>query len=289
MSKNAIAVWDFTLFVGANERLTEAIERVKKSVRTHGKKWGFQVEQCPSTQKVHIQGRISLNTKQRKLPTNVLKAHWTPTSKGSMSGETFYEYVCKERTRTHGPFTDRTDRTRYVPRQYRKQHMRPFQRAVIERCANGFDDRTVNVLINHTGNIGKSVLAHTLRLKHGGVIIPPVNDAEKLVAAACCILKGLRERSPNVVLIDLPRALNKDKLYGLYNAIEQIKGGWVYDFRYKYQEWDFDSPHIWVFTNQTPDSNLVSRDRWKLWTVDKDLELKEWTDELDFIEEKEAV
>ncbi len=291
-SKNAVAVWDFTKFVDS-DAVSEEIERVRTTLRSNGKKWGFQVEACPSTGRVHIQGRISLNTKQRKLPLHVLEAHWSITQSDNISGERFYAYVCKERTRTHGPFSDRSEPTsQYIPRQYRLTEMRPFQQSVIDHV-NGYwrfgdNDRTVNVLINHTGNIGKSVLCHTLRLKHGGVMIPPVNDAEKLIAAVLSKLKGKRLRSPKVIMIDLPRAMAKDKLFGWYNAIEQIKNGWVYDFRYKYQERDFDSPHVWVFTNQTPDSKLISRDRWKLWTVDEDLELVRWTDELDFIEDKEA-
>ncbi len=73
-SKNAVAVWDFTMFV-ESDRLTDEIDRALKALRSNGKKWGFQVEQCPSTGRHHIQGRISLNTKQRKLPEHVLKAH----------------------------------------------------------------------------------------------------------------------------------------------------------------------------------------------------------------------
>ena len=61
----------------------------------------------------------------------------------------------------------------------------------------------------------------------------------------------------------MPRAQSKEKLSGLYAAIEQIKKGKVWDFRNTYKEWWFDSPRIWVFCNETPNLNYLSRDRWR--------------------------
>lgn len=68
-------------------------------------------------------------------------------------------------------------------------------------------------------------------------------------------------------IIDLPRAVKKEHQREMWAALETVKGGYAYDdrFHFKY-EW-FDSPKIWVFTNQLPDLEYQSLDRWKLWTV----------------------
>jgi hypothetical protein len=68
--------------------------------------------------------------------------------------------------------------------------------------------------------------------------------------------------------------MDKDRLNGIYTAIEQIKKGKLYDLRYKYKCYWIDSPCIWVFTNREPDENLLSRDRWKIYEIKKQKLLK---------------
>lgn len=97
-----------------------------------------------------------------------------------------------------------------------------------------------------------------------------MNDAKELVQAvhSMCLAKDTRD--PKIVFIDMPRAMDKTKLGGIYSAIEQIKNGYLYDMRYKFSEWWIDSPQVWVFTNIPPKTSLLSADRWKLWVIDRD-------------------
>jgi hypothetical protein len=67
--------------------------------------------------------------------------------------------------------------------------------------------------------------------------------------------------------------MDKRKLGGMYSAIEQIKKGKVYDMRYSYKEWWFNSPQIWVFGNHMPDLSMLSADRWKIWSIDASMDL----------------
>lgn len=81
--------------------------------------------------------------------------------------------------------------------------------------------------------------------------------------------------------MDMPRAMKKDKLGGMYSAIETIKDGYAWDDRYQFKEKAFDSPNIWIFTNTAPDMDLLSRDRWKIWGVTTDTyELFPWKEEI---------
>ena len=66
-------------------------------------------------------------------------------------------------------------------------------------------------------------------------------------------------------IIDIPRAVNKDRLFQLFGAIETLKDGYAYDDRYHFREAYFDCPNIWIFINHKPNLDLLSRDRWELW------------------------
>ena len=118
--------------------------------------------------------------------------------------------------------------------------------------------------------------------------LPPVNDSEKLIYSVCDILTAKQERDPKIVFVDMPRAMDKQKLGGMYTAIEQIKKGKVYDLRYTYKEWWFNAPQVWVFGNMEPDLRLVmSMDRWKIWTINEEMELMPHTKRIREEEERE--
>lgn len=65
----------------------------------------------------------------------------------------------------------------------------------------------------------------------------------------------------------MPRGMKKDKLGDFYSGIEVIKNGVAYDKRYSAKKIRFDRPRIIVFSNELPNFELMSEDRWKLWTI----------------------
>ncbi len=72
-------------------------------------------------------------------------------------------------------------------------------------------------------------------------------------------------------LIDIPKALKKDKLFQMWAAIESIKDGYAYDDRYKFRESYFDCPQVFVFTNTLPDPAMLTQDRWKICFVEANM------------------
>jgi hypothetical protein len=263
-----IAVWDWTLPAG-DRTDDEVLDTAKKLF----KKYAFQLEQGDSGY-LHYQGRGSLQKKRRFTELKALAdkigwndCHWSPSSTASQKGDCFYP--TKEDTRVRGPWTDKDQPAMYVPRQYRdlEKKLHPWQQTVWD-SADTFDARSINLIYDAEGGKGKSTLASLMDLHRKGIDLPPMNDAEKLIQSVADILMARELRTPGVVFVDLPRAMDKKRLGGLYTAIEQIKKGKVYDIRYTYKEWWFDSPQIWVFTNIEPDLTLLSRDRWKIWTIE---------------------
>lgn len=251
--KNACCVYDFTFFSEEDE------SSIIKTLREHCKKFSFQLERGEKTEKLHYQGRFSLKRKVRlnQIPFNL--GHYSITSKENRDNDF---YVTKEDTRVKGPWSDK-DEVIYIPKQIREiKELREWQKQVIEKF-NEWDTRHINIIVNASGNIGKSILKGYCRAHQLAMPLPPVNDHKEMLG----IVIDLAKESNNNFIIDMPKSQKKDKLYGFYSAIESIKDGYAYDSRYKFRSKYFDCPNIWVFTNTYPDINLLSKDRWKVWQV----------------------
>lgn len=257
---SACCVYDFTSF-------EENKDDVKKWCEKHCKKWTFQQEQCPSTEKLHFQGRISLKIKKRvnEICKDDLKFHFSVTSKTNRDNDF---YACKEESKVEGPWRD-DDEVIYIPRQIREiDNLYSWQKRVIQD-AKIWDTRTINVVLDFKGNIGKSTLVNYVRAYRLGRRIPPVNDFKDLMRMV------MDMPTSSLYLIDMPRSMSKSGLLGLYSAIEEVKNGYAFDDRYKFTEKIFDCPNIWLFTNTLPDKNLLSLDRWKLWEISNSMEFIE--------------
>lgn len=273
---NACAMWDFRISADGLDR-----ELLVADLKSMAKRYCFQLEKGEQTGYLHYQGRMSLIKKHRK--TELMKMfnkipvpnYLEPTVNATyFAGDMFY--VMKEETRVEGPYDER-ETQKYIPRQYRNMlsKLYPYQQKIFD-SANDFDTRIINMIYCHRGGVGKSTIASVCELFGNGIDLPPVNDAEKLIQSCCDICEAKQSRNPSPIFVDLPRAMNKDRLNGIYTAIEQIKKGKLFDLRYKYKEYWIDSPQIWVFSNIEPDLSMLSMDRWRLWYVDDKFELKKY-------------
>ena len=119
-------------------------------------------------------------------------------------------------------------------------------------------------------------------------------SAEQMTGAAMVMLKN---KVRTKVFIDVPRGISnieepqpllfgkgkgkpinffmekkKETLRSIFTAIEQIKGGVLYDPRYGFKQCIIPSPTVWVFMNHAPDVRLLSSDRWKIFrpSIDDD-------------------
>lgn len=251
----------------------------------------FQFERGEETQRIHIQahGILEKPVAHQNAVVNMLRntffstAQIRPTVTQIVDDFkhrriTFEQlYAAKEETRVLGPFrfgkknkpvvTDK-----YIPRQQREineSDLRPWQKQVME-ISKEWDTRSVHVIMNQNGNEGKSWLAQRMRLtSHLKCFqVAAVKDGERLEADMCSKLQKAKCRDPNVIFVDLPKAMPKEHMNGIYSSIEQIKSGYLNDSRNESHEWDFDSPNVFVFTNRWPDfANMLSADRWVCWEL----------------------
>lgn len=258
---NACCVYDFTLFddIGTME--------VRQSLKDLCKKYCFQLEKGAESGTLHYQGRFSLKIKKRQTELikllndkNWKKFHISVTSNEN-KGNNFY--VSKEETRVDGPFTDENDI--YIPRDIRQiNELRPWQNS-LRSMLKEYDERTVDIVFDKNGNIGKSTLVRYMMLYDDAELLPFCNDYKDIMRMAYDI--GPKK----TYLIDMPRAINKEKLFQFFSGIETLKSGYCYDDRYKFTRRLFDRPRICVFTNVEPDKSLLSKDMWKTWCVEDSL------------------
>lgn len=261
-----IACYDFTLSCA----IENDYAKVWKCLQEIAKKYVFQKEQTDNGY-IHFQGRMSLIKKRRlgaliKLlePTVMHGCHLSPTSK---EGSTSFTYVMKLDTRIEGPWDERTDVITYIPRQVQEIQLRSWQASVV-MTHDIWDTRSINVLIDETGNIGKSTLVTYMRCHKLARKVPPVCCYKDVMRMVCDMPIS------KCYLFDMPRGVEHSSQ--LYTAIEEIKSGYAWDDRYRFREVFFDCPTIWLFTNKKPDAKLMSADRWKFWEV-KENELVKWS------------
>lgn len=266
MSDKQLAQWEATIW-------HIDLQRTREVMKTLAKKWEFQLEKCPTTGKEHYQAGFSLHKKAKlagvlALIPEDIRAQWSLRPM-SNPGAKSWTYSGKVATRVDGPWTHADAEPAYIPKHVRGMELRPWQASVKDMCAE-YDDRIINLLYCPEGGIGKSMVIDYLDCHQLAEAVPPLNDAKDIMQLVCCVVenRGGSAKAPKAFLFDLPRAMKKDKLVGLYSAIEQIKDGRAYDLRYAYKKHRFDRPAVWVFTNTKPDTKMLSQDRWRFWRVE---------------------
>lgn len=275
MASSACAVYDFRY---NKESVTK--DQLIAWLSEFCKKWTFQLEEG-DTGYQHWQGRFNLVKKRLKQPllklfVNLAAPNYLePTSNEDHRNVAFY--VMKSDTRIDGPFHDPSYKTNdvFIPKIYKDITLYKWQNQVINSRLNR-NPRRVNLIYDPYGNNGKSTLSAIAELCYGAIDLPAINDFKELIALLCNICMDNNIRDPGLIFMDMPRAMRKDQLFGLYSAMEQIKKCKLYDQRHHYKSWWIECPEIWVFSNILPDLSYLSLDRWAIWQIDGDKQLVKW-------------
>lgn len=234
-------------------------------LKTFCKAYAFQLE-CGSsgTNYYHFQGRIKLMVKARInnvikfCHDNDIKGHISLTSTEN-SKNNFY--VTKDDTRICGPWKDNDPVDLPMPWQLAIFPTKlPFQISVIEKISIR-ELRVINCIIDPIGCKGKSTLMMMLLWSKLGQYLPYSDNHKDLMQAAF----DLGEK-PGYVF-DLPRSLPKKHMKSFFAAIEDIKNGIFFDFRYHFKCELRNAPNIWIFSNKWPDQKMLSKGRWLFWQI----------------------
>lgn len=264
------AVYDFT--TSGDSR---GFADIHRDLRTLCKAYVFQLERGEQrTEKnpngyLHYQGRLSLWKKQLIAAAAILLRSKTGhvyslshSSNNSRKGEAFY--IMKEQTKIDGPWSDK-DYVEPQPltmqmRKVQDQGLRPWQLAILEHVKE-YDDRRIHVIVDPDGNHGKGTLSEYIGYKQLGLRVPPLNKMEDIAQFV------MSHPPANLYILDLPRAMNKSNLAEMFQGIECLKDGYVWDKRYKGKYRQSERPNIIVFTNTAPDESYLTASRWVMHSI----------------------
>jgi len=131
--------------------------------------------------------------------------------------------------------------------------LKNWQKEILNRIRLKPNPRKIYWYWEEIGNVGKTTFCKHLCIKYNAIYI-----CGKASDMKYGIAEWIKKKKLNVVLLDLPRTLEK---YISYQGIEEIKNGIFYSPKYESEMCLYDIPHVFIFANFEPDINKLSLDR----------------------------
>lgn len=138
-----------------------------------------------------------------------------------------------------------------------------WQSDIVKILEADADDRTINWICESTGNVGKSALVKYICVKNKTAIV--VSGKSNDMKNAILMFNTNNGYFPKIIIVDMPRSYNSDYLN--ISTLEEIKNGCFYSGKYEGGMCVFNCPHVLVFSNAYPDTDLLSTDRWNIITL----------------------
>lgn len=242
--ENPCTKWFFTLNNHTDDEVFQLIEFCKN--RT--KNYAFQEERGESGTP-HLQGCFQLKSKCRLEGVKKLlpRAHWEHTKLQKAS-----EWYCLDITKRDG--REWTNLVRPKPLKL-ITNLYDWQKNLIKKLEEEPNDRTVIWITDPIGGNGKSQLAKYIIANYKAIIVG--GRAEDMFNGINNYEEDKKEY-PEIVLIMLAR----DSKKVCYEGLEMIKDGLFYNSKFKGKQHIFNSPHIVVFANNSPNYGRLTADRW---------------------------
>lgn len=263
MSTPKSSVWIFSVTwfsdITAQSTAHKAFEQLAK-------RFVYQYEKCPTTGNTHLQGYVNLKKKVlggKRLASMLcgLGLNGVTCTPASNAGKTALQQYCmKEETRVAGPFADHPI---YLGQDLAcMSQPRPWQQTIIDMIKQTPDDRTIHWICDLGGNVGKSKLLKYLCFNKKAKRVP-LGNATQIKTNV------FAQGAHRCYVVDLPRTTGSmESMKDLISALEEIKNGWVSSAMYgKYQELMMQPPHVFVISNEYPPVQMMSMDRWKLYSI----------------------
>lgn len=233
-------IWVFTLNNYTDEEFSSIVQHFSHDKFVIGK-------EISENGTPHLQGHIELTKKQRITALMKLnpKIHWEPCRNKLASRE----YCTKENN-----FVTNIRMKR--PIKFPEMN-KPWQLDILKLIETEPDDRTIYWYYDTVGGIGKTIFTKYLIFKHHAIIVPTRgSDAFHTLAKI-----DEEDEAIDIVIFDIPRdSFN----YINYGAMEKIKNGCIASGKYECRSFIFAPPHVIVFSNDIPEMDKFSPDRWKI-------------------------
>lgn len=194
----------------------------------------------------HLQGYIEFEVKQRLSENKNFnkKIHWEQ-AKGNQ--EQNINYCSKEKN-----FIIKGFKIKKPLKILEEKQLYDWQKKIYELCKTEPDDRSIYWFWETKGKVGKSQLAKFLSYHLGAIPIDGCKN-DILYCAACF--------ESDIYIFDFERSMED---YISWGAMEKIKNGFYMCAKYESKPIIRNSPHVIVFANFEPDTDKLSKDRWKI-------------------------
>lgn len=174
-----------------------------------------------------------------------------------------------------------------LSKEFENFNPRPFQQRILDIIKDKPDKRTIYWFHEPIGNVGKSHILKYIALKYPNKVI--IGSGKKDNVFNQINAHMLIENEPEIILIDIPR---DSEQYINYGCIENIKNGCFYSGKYEGGICLFEIPHVIVVSNEEPNYDKMSQDRYIVERLGGQLEphVQSQVDELNkYNEEKEYI
>lgn len=228
------------------------LEILETTLTVEGEWFVFQEEEG-TEETPHLQGTIKF--KKRKRLTELkkqfsIKIHWEPTNKVPAS----IEYCCDHKKRKpNGRLFHKDITLPDIAEPLEVDEPYGWQLSIMEILSKKPDKRIINWLWEPNGNVGKSTFCKYLVVKHNAIMLTGKSQDMFNALKQC--------KSKRLIIVDTPRSQQDFINYG---ALEQIKNGLVFSGKYESCQLVFNTPHLIVFSNEPPDYEKMSQDRWNV-------------------------
>lgn len=243
---NSAVRWSFTW----NNYIKNEIDNFTKLLNEKCKGWIFGREIGSNTHTPHLQGYIELKKKGRPIELFGYKEiHWE-VSKGTK--EDNIKYCSKD-----GDYEYKL----FKPLKIIKD-LYHYQQFIVDLIKKEPDDRTIYWFWEKIGNTGKTSLTKYLMYHYNACLLEGKKNDILYVASL---------NDAPIYIYDLERTMEEFVPYG---ALEKIKNGCYMSGKYESCTILRNSPHVIVFANFKPETDALSKDRWKIYNINKDKELR---------------
>nr|WAE42447.1 MAG: replication associated protein [Cressdnaviricota sp.] len=228
-----------------NNYNSEDISEIEKVFKSISKKYIFQ-EETGKEGTHHLQGSVWLKKKMRFTEFKLnKKIHWEKM-RNEIASE---EYCGKAETRTGEIF-----KWGFPKKLNIIENLKPWQLKIEKIYLSEPDDRKIYWFWESKGGIGKSSFVKYLVYNYKCLFCDGGRKSDLINLVFNNDMDSCR-----CVIWDLPRNTG-NKIS--YDTIESVKNGMVCNTKYETGIKLFNSPHIFVFSNEPPEEDKMSSDRW---------------------------
>lgn len=256
--------WKVNYHLEADESFESVLNNLSNIFESICDKYIFAEEYGKSGKTRHIEGGFILfsDRMRRSAIQSLFKFSDCQKSTGTVKTREYkwkkiVEYCTKESNRAVANFSF-PRALKIIPYDYLRKDQREIVNIFKDPCPPMWESRGLLYWFwEPRGGWGKSVVCVWMVHHMNAAVFAGANKD---------ILFGFKQmvddgNTPDIVIFDIPRC---NENHVSYQAIESIKNGVMYSPKYEGGMVKYNPPHILCFSNEKPDTDEMSMDRWRI-------------------------